>query len=79
MAFLQDANNGEKCTGIVPDDSQHTLHPWRFIAPPSMAPCDIPSIHGHKKLVVGRDKVFSFPALVKVIKSFTAKHLCLVY
>jgi len=22
--------NNEKCTGIVPDDSQHTLHPWRL-------------------------------------------------
>ena len=21
--------NSEKCTGIVADDSQHTLHPWR--------------------------------------------------
>jgi hypothetical protein len=24
-------------------------HPWAFVTPPSMAPCDIPSIHGHKK------------------------------
>ncbi len=28
---------------------RHTAHPWAFVAPPSMAPCDIPPILGHKK------------------------------
>jgi len=33
----------------IPGSLRHTVHPWTFVAPPSLALCDIPSIPGHKK------------------------------
>ncbi|MDX2505786.1 MAG: hypothetical protein QNL62_15095, partial [Gammaproteobacteria bacterium] len=33
----------------IPGSLRHSAHPWTFVAPPSLALCDIRSIPGRKK------------------------------